>query len=292
MKTLINNSFVRCEQGFEAYVLGNAEVEIVVVPELGAKIVSLKNARTGREWMWHPPRGLKLFRNRAGDDFAASPLAGLDECLPTVAPCHWRGRRLPDHGELWATDWTVEARAWDNSVLKTTAHLKISPFTFERTLELSGNEIRLSYRLTNRGLEDEPYLWAMHPLIRLQAGDELKLPVSTRALLNGANWVDAIDSAVPNGNSAKAFATGVKDGIARIANRDQGDWLEFEWNPAQNNTLGVWLTRGGWHGHDHFALEPTNAADDELSVAAARQSCGIVRADGSVEWQVSLRVGA
>ena len=50
-------------------VLSNEDVELAVVPELGAKIISLKDLRTGREWMWHPPGGLKLFRNLPGDDF-------------------------------------------------------------------------------------------------------------------------------------------------------------------------------------------------------------------------------
>jgi galactose mutarotase-like enzyme len=292
MNALVNSSAVRSEQGFEVYFLSNPEMEVAVVPELGAKIISLKNARTGREWMWHPPGGRKLFRNRSGDDFARSPLVGADECLPTVAPCAWGGRKLPDHGELWTADTQVDASAWRNGILKTTVSLGISPFEFERTLELSGNEIHLGYQLTNLSCEDEAYLWAMHPLIQLRPGDELKLPAATRALLNGADWVDAIDSAVPDGNCAKVFAAGVSDGIARIVNRNQGDWLEFEWDTAENNTLGIWLTRGGWHGHDHFALEPTNAADDALSVAATKGSGGIVPAAGSVGWRVSIRVGA
>jgi len=66
---------VRQQQGFEVYVLNSGKVELAVVPELGAKIISLKNLRTGREWMWHPSGGLKLFRNRLGDDF--SRLTGL-----------------------------------------------------------------------------------------------------------------------------------------------------------------------------------------------------------------------
>ena len=45
---------IRLEQGFPVYVLGNGRVEVGVVPELGAKIISLKNLRSGREWMWHP----------------------------------------------------------------------------------------------------------------------------------------------------------------------------------------------------------------------------------------------
>src|SRR5882724_10779024 len=86
MKALANNLTVRREQGFDVHALSNEDVEIAVVPELGAKIISLKNLRTGREWMWHPQGGVKLFRNQSGDDFSKSPLVGADECLPTIAP--------------------------------------------------------------------------------------------------------------------------------------------------------------------------------------------------------------
>lgn len=292
MKALTNNCTVRQVQGFAVHVLGNDEVEVAVVPELGAKIISLKNRRTGREWMWHPPGGLKLFRNYPGDDFSESPLVGMDECLPTIAPCSWQGRALPDHGELWNAPWRVDAAAWEGGLLKTAARLRLSPFDLERTIELHENEIHLDYRLGNRSQTAERYLWAMHPLLQLRASDQLELPATTRALLKGEAWVDDLGSAVPDGNCAKVFAAPVSEGFAAIHNQRTGDRLEFEWSPTENNTLGVWLTRGGWHGHEHFALEPMNGDADTLALAAERNRCGLVAAASSATWQVCLRVGA
>jgi hypothetical protein len=291
MNTIENSFKVRHEQGFAVYVLRNQRVEIAVVPELGAKIISLKNLETGREWMWHPPGGMKLFRNGPDDDFSKSPLVGVDECLPTIAPCSWRGRDLPDHGELWNTPWSVDRAAWKGGVLKNRARLGISPFEFERTIELQDNEIRINYQLNSRSGEEEDYLWAMHALLKLRAGDRIELPASTRGMLNGEAWIDALDSAVPAGSCAKAFAGPLREGWAGIVSADTGDRLEFEWDPAENNTLGLWLTRGGWHGHHHFALEPTNSDADALSVAAGRKRCGVVAASGSAAWQIYFRIG-
>jgi hypothetical protein len=280
---------VRQEQGFEVYTLNNGEIEISVVPELGAKIISLKNIRTGREWLWHPPEGLKLFRNRSGDDFSKSPLVGIDECLPTIAPCRWRGRELPDHGELWNTPWSIDAAALKNGIMKTRVRLLISPFELERTIEMRESEIRINYQLNNFSDAQEHFLWALHPLLRLQAGDQLELPASTRALLNGETWADAIVSAIPEKNSAKAFAMPVSEGFAAIKNSRTGDYLEFEWNPAENNTLGLWLTRGGWHGHHHFALEPMNADSDSLLLATEKKNCGVIAGQSSTNWQLRIR---
>lgn len=292
METLANPFSVRHQQGFEVYVLNNGNIELAVVPELGAKIISLKDLRTGRDWMWHPANGLKLFGNQLGDDFSRSPLVGVDECLPTIVPCSWQGRELPDHGEVWSASWEVDSNAWQSGALKTKVRLKLSPFVFERMIELVENEIRFNYRLKNLSIRDEAFVWAIHPLLRLQTGDQLELPVSTRALLNGTTWVDDVASAIPKARQAKVFAAGVKEGQAAISNQDTGDRLEFIWSVTENNTLGLWLTRGGWHGHHHFALEPTNADTDVLALAARQNNCGVVAASGFVTWNIMLRVGA
>jgi hypothetical protein len=290
MNTLINRQTVRQEQGFLLYSLGNEEIELVVVPELGARIVSLKNLRTGREWLWHPPSGLKLFGNDWGDDFSRSPLAGIDECFPTITPCVWRGRSLPDHGELWNTVWHVDDAAWQTGVLTTSVCSAISPFRFERTIQLENGEVRLSYRLSNLSGTAERFLWALHPLLRLQAGDQLQLPDSSRAKFNGTTWIDAIDVAIPEALCAKSFAWSVGEGRAVVGNATTGDVLEFAWNPEQNPALGLWLTRGGWHGHHHFAIEPANGDHDSLAVAAGKDRCGTIAPHDTINWEVSLCV--
>ena len=126
MSTLAPNARPDCsvcrEGEFSAYVMRSPSVEVVVVPELGGRIVRIGNIKTGREWLWHPPGKLNLFRNNLGDDFSRSPLAGLDECLPTIEPCQWRGRQIPDHGEVWSAAWSVNEAAWKSGALRTEAH--------------------------------------------------------------------------------------------------------------------------------------------------------------------------
>ncbi|HWD18340.1 MAG TPA: hypothetical protein VHB20_03610 [Verrucomicrobiae bacterium] len=290
MKALTPAFHVQQIQGFAIHVLRSEEMELAVAPELGAKIISLKNLRTQREWLWHPQGPLKLFKNQPHDEFSASPLVGMDECLPTIAACAWRERPLPDHGELWNRSWTVDAAAWQNGVLTTRMKLKCSPLVFERTIELRGQEAVMDYTLNNLSSSTEQYIWALHPLLRLMEGDALELPESTRARLPSATWLDDL-SASPARNCAKIFARPVVDAWAAVKNEAQGDRLEFAWDAKDHNTLGLWLTRGGWHGHHHFAIEPTNADDDSLAVAAARGACGSIAARSSAQWRISLRVG-
>lgn len=291
MKALTNQPATRQLQGFTVYVLNNDDVQLEVVPELGAKIISLKNLQTGREWLWHPAEGPSLFKNQIRDAFSNSPLVGIDECFPTIEPCSWEGRELPDHGEVWNTPWQVNDEAWANGILKTKTRLKISPFEFERTIELQGSEIRINYGLHNLSAIEEKFVWAMHPLLQLEAGDQLELPASTRQLLNGEAWVDAVTSLIPEKKCAKIFAHPVSESWAAVQNGAGTDRLEFAWNSSENNTLGLWLTRGGWYGHHHFAIEPTNADNDSLAVAAKQKTCGVVAGKSFVGWQLFIRVG-
>lgn len=98
-------------QGFAEYGLRSETIEVLVVPELGARVLRLRSLISGADWMWHPPGALRLFRNQVGDAFERSTLAGMDECLPTTAQCEVGCRRLPDHGEAWASAWEIDEDA-------------------------------------------------------------------------------------------------------------------------------------------------------------------------------------
>jgi galactose mutarotase-like enzyme len=191
-KTLRPTTVRVVRDGFEVFTLRNSGLELSVAPALGAKVVSLKNLRSGREWLWHPVSGLKLFRNQPGDDFSLSTLVGWDECLPTIAPCTWRDRAFPDHGEAWNQTWKLDMPAWERGVLKTSEHLPVSSFLFTRTLELHGSSLAVEYVLENPAPVAQEFLWAAHPLLALHEGDRLDLTDETRFLLNGDSWLESL----------------------------------------------------------------------------------------------------
>jgi hypothetical protein len=279
------------EQGFEVFGLRNEAIGLALVPALGGKIISLRNLATGYEWMWHPPTGMKLFRNRLGDDFAASTMTGWDECIPTIAPCIWKNRKLPDHGETWSVPWNIDLEAFGRGVLKTSLTFAVSPFYFERSIELRGNEIHLDYKLENLGNEPEEYLWAMHPLLPINDGVELQLTDEAREKLAGEVWINDLMFRTEKPACVKVCAGPLREGSAGVVNISARDRLRFEWNTNINNTLGVWITRGGWNGYHHIALEPTNGAPDALNEAAKAGRCGVVQPKERQSWQIKLRIG-
>jgi hypothetical protein len=284
------STLVRHEQGYEVFVVRNENLEVSLVPKLGAKIISLVNRRTGREWMSCPVGGRKLFPNRLGDNFAMSTLVGWDECLPTIAPCAWKNRRLPDHGEVWSVPWMIDLEAFNRGELKTSVDLAISPFHFERSLRLHQNEIHLHYELENLGDQPEEFLWAMHPLTPIYEGDTFELTDETRELLANPPWLDSLDFGITQPAYSKIYAGPLRESRAAIKNLQSGDRMTFSWDTKSNHTLGVWLTRGGWNGQHHQALEPSNGWPDALADACARNQCGMIPPRARLNWQVRIQI--
>jgi hypothetical protein len=307
-----STAFLSDESGFAVYGLRSSSTEIRVAPELGAKVISLKNLETGREWMWRPPGPFGLFRNEVGDPFERSTLVGADECLPTVAPCKWGGRDLPDHGEVWSIPWEIDRDAWDRGRITTTVATPVSPFVFERTVCLEEYEIRLDYRLRNVSQKPEPFLWAFHPLLEIVEGDLIALPGDVRSVrvesVDGlqdmphgstVSWpeplpgveLDRMDFRSHGPACAKLFVESLSDARAAITNSKTGESLVLRFDARQNPALGIWITRGGWNGYEHVALEPTNLPSDTLVEAIPKATSALVLPPtGEKVWTIELHL--
>ena len=308
MTELLNIVRLESDQGFAVARLANAQVEVMVIPALGAKLFSLRSLATGREWLWRPPEPTRLFANRLGDAFTDGTLVGADECLPTIGACTVAGLELPDHGEVWSAAWSLDESALASGEIRTSLRLPRSPFTFARTVSLNEGTVLLDYALQNHASTRQPFLWALHPLLTFVEGDHLCLPEEVRQVRvesarqpdspRGAQWnwpspepgvdLHALKLAGDEA-SVKFFAGPLTSGMARIENSRTGDRLEFRWPVSEHPFLGVWLTRGGWLGAHHPAIEPTNAPCDALDAALYEPTPALfVDAGDTRHWRVVL----
>lgn len=304
-------TFQGLEQGHPCHGLRSGPAELVMVPSLGGRIVSLRSRRTGREWCWRRPGEAWLWPSVPGAPFGDSCLAGLDECLPTVAACTVKGRELPDHGDLWARAWKLDPEALQAGVLQATLALDACPLVFSRTIQAEGaGRFRFSYALRNRGAEPEPWLWSLHPLTALAPGDRLVLPEEVRELRldggvgapirRGDRWAwpeplpglrldEAMAPGMPGG-CVKGFAGPLKEGFAAVVNETTGDRLAFRWNAAEVPFLGVWINRG-FGGFHHVALEPTTGAPDSLAEALSDWGLAPTLPPGATaRWSLTVEV--
>ena len=88
--------------------LATPAVEVEVVSEIGARVVSLRDLRRGREWLLggEPPSEAEgMGWSEEGVVFSGRESFGWDECLPTVSVCadplDPHAPPLRDHGDQW-----------------------------------------------------------------------------------------------------------------------------------------------------------------------------------------------
>lgn len=297
------------EGGFRVLTLSSAELTLSMVPELGGRIISLRHHPTDRQWLFRP-REERLRRCRPGESFADSSHIGIDECIPTVGACEFQGRALPDHGSAWTEVWTVDEAMLRQGRLRTTVDLPGSQLRFARTVSLRGEEVTFDYEVTTRSDQSEPFLWCFHPLFTLEPGDHLSLPgdvdllqvEAVRGMPNVARqaWISwpspapgvRLDDLQLNSSGdpgyLKVFTRPLQEGWARLVNRESGARLELRWDARRQNTLGLWLTRGGYRDWHHLAVEPCGGAPDSLSEAYARGRFLTVRPEESSTWRLTL----
>lgn len=283
--------------GFEIHHLESDEVSLALAPRLGGRIVSLRDRRSGREWLdgWTPEENRRLHEPANTEDYATGPGAGIDECLPTVLPCEIDGRALPDHGELWRTE-----PDFDPASFRCRWSLRSLPLDFTRCLELRGDTLHLRYRIDNRADTPTRFQWAWHPLFTLEKNDRLAFdPAPARCLATDGSplpWPDAApgqdltraEVADAHPPCAKVFVE--TPGAARARLESSRGTLQLDWPGQCLPWAGIWINRGAWNGLHHWAIEPTNLAADHLSDAPVNDPLTTLPGGGRREWWIRLRL--
>jgi hypothetical protein len=281
---------------FEIHTLADDAVSVSIAPELGGRIVSLRDRISGREWLdgWSPAGKRRIWRPTDPTNFETGPGAGIDECLPTVLPCTIKRKSLPDHGELWnqAPDFEVDPKRGFSCRWT----LKSLPLDFERRVSLRKNAIHFDYRITNRAEVATPFLWAWHPLFSWKPGDQIRTTQKSCLSPGGGErlpWPgnDLSRAFFPKGATpaAKVFLGPLTKGSAAIVAKN-GASLSLAWPAALFPFAGIWITRGFWKGLHHWAIEPTNAPVDRLS--DIRQHSPVSQLDPREvrRWTVTVRL--
>ncbi len=313
---------------WRAIELNNDSLKLVVIPEIGGKIISLQSQRTGREWLWTNPH-LPLAKPPAdATDFGAYDSGGWDEIFPTVNPCRvpgsaWGERQFTDHGELWYRSWevlTMQVNENQSITLRLAVDDLNLPFRFQRTLTLAPGSggLQVDYELTNRSDLPLPYIWAAHPLIAIEPGDEILLPFGTTMSSTGSvglslasdslpsTWPrvrlasdQTLDlSQVPERSAAfaiKLFARNMASPTVEIANHKGAERLKVSFSFPVSH-CGLWLNCGAWSGADtapyfNLGIEPTTSPHDSLTEACTEDLAIVAPPLSSQQWHIEIGMG-
>ena len=292
----------------------------VVVPGIGAKVISLVARASGNEWLWRQPeRSLRL--PAYGAAFSDYDISGFDECFPGIAEgpypeAPWQGITVPDHGELWSRPWSYELlpnelRMWIDGVR--------FPYTFERSLSATNRgALSWTYRVTNRHSSPRTYVWAAHPLFRAEPGMAIRLPAGTDIVVDSSkderlggslarhawpithdisgNSVDlSVIEGAQHGGADKLYAVGLREGWAALYDSGSGNYLALTFDTDQIPHLGIWINQGGWPSDAppsfNVALEPCSGYPDQLDVAVEHGGASTLDAHATATWSFQMHGG-
>lgn len=269
-------------EGFDALEISNEQIAVIVVPDLGGKIASITHLRSQKEWLWKNPYLQYQKPLYAASYIREFDLGGLDECFPTVAPAFypsvpWAGTAVPDHGEVWSQPWDVQVTQSSEERLTLSAgcYGVRFPYRFERAIVIEAERAaaRLEYRVSNLSPFALPFIWSIHPLLRIEPGMRLSLPetvsqirvdFSTDDLFGKMGtlqpWPLATDATGQTVDLSEiqppSFGQGVKyftlplqgsDPIETTLSDPQGEHsFRFRFRPDEISHVGVWMNYAGW----------------------------------------------
>jgi len=134
-----------------SYVIENDKLRLVLMPEAGAKIANLIYKPSEEEFLWHNPR-MKYKRPSYGEKYVEC--TGFDDCLPSIWACKYKGRDVPEHGDLWALPWNLQIlRDEPEGVLvELDVMMKCLPFKIKKRIELNLGEARVRFEYSVKNL--------------------------------------------------------------------------------------------------------------------------------------------
>lgn len=257
----------------DAVILTTDRLCLTVDVNFGARVTSLIDRKSGREWLLQGARAPDVTEQAI---YRGAASRGWDECFPTVLPCHhaaW-GDRLRDHGMLWGRP----LRVVDIGQHHLHASFQADGITFARWISSADGEILAVYSVSSSREATVPYIWSQHCVLGVQQGDRLALQGQGQMTAEGVgfDWPvypsrDVSQVGAPDeGFVLKSYGMTPEQGVAQISGPTGG--LRFDWAGAEVPALCVWLDYGGWpeEGPLHqVALEPTTGAADDLVSAEA-----------------------
>jgi galactose mutarotase-like enzyme len=302
-------------KGWRAFTFESGRMRVTVIPELGGKIVSLVWKPTGKEWLVDSGNR-SLGKVDYASSFEDADVSGWDECFPTVIACEYphdgayKGRLMPDHGELWSIAWHAEVL---DGRLVCTAQGRELPYDFSRTMHLrDDNTLRMEYSVTNRGNEPLSVFWCVHPLFAVTEQTRILLPEENKKVLcvDGGKALESgrlydwpagdgrfhqrLDRIGPVSalDSRKFYVEGpLSQGWTGLYESDSGEYIKLEWSPEELPYLGIWINEGNVTEKAICALEPCNGYYDSLAEAARQDKLIRIAPRAVTSWDLVVRLG-
>ena len=165
-------------RGLRAVLLENRFLQMVILPDVGAKIWQIRYKPHDADLLWNNPR-IAPARLPIGAKYDDVWSGGWDELFPNDETATIDGEAYPDHGELWTGEWQFEMfTSSDEAGVRLEFTTPISAVRVEKRIAIRPGESRIhfSHRLTNTAGSAFPFLWKLHPALAVTPQHRIDFP--------------------------------------------------------------------------------------------------------------------
>jgi len=274
--------------GMNALVLENEKIRTVILPELGARVLSLIYKPTETEFAWRSPNVPIEKTNEELEN-----VSGFFDCIPTTDPCTFRGNKLPLGGEVSSKPWKIlkieKRRA--AVTLKMEARCKIYPLLIRKkiTLRKNNSALEIEYEVCNMSTDTLEYHYSGHNTIQVSPYHRLVIPHEVTKLKLGydsrfgkmgdmISWPEAADikgnrvdiskiAGPCEGIMENFYTTKLKERWCAAINEAKQEAIAVTWQGEALPYLNLCTNTGMWRDYYFAALEPVTGRPDNLEVA-------------------------
>jgi hypothetical protein len=286
-------------------------VEALFLPELGGKCASIRDKKSGREFLSRVPGD--AYKKLAYDgDYGAAECSGFDDMFPTIDRYYydrypWEGVAVPDHGEVCSLEWKHTA---ENGILHMWTHSPRFGYKFEKTISESNEGLLIEYKVTNNTQFALDFVYAAHCMIAAEKNGRIILPgvpEGEKAALvfsSGGKRGRYGSPLIWSNNEKNMTVTPDKTGTEAFkfffdAPRTEGccEYLypdgiciSMKYSADKLPYLGIWINWHDFHGLCNVAFEPSSGSFDRPDAARMRGQCSVLKPYAEYAWNIAFNV--
>jgi len=274
------------------YTVAGGGSTATIDPVRGGKILSLRGP-DGREWLAQPADPSRE-PDRGDAIFTSSDPAGWDECAPSIDECEIDGRGVPDHGDLWTSEWATVSAEPDSLELSVAG--RSLDYRLVRRITATDVGLRLDYSASTAGVAT-PFLWAAHPQFVSPPGSVLELPVAVTHVIDVIDpsqpvlpWsaeLATVDT-LPDGGCRKLYVDPVRHADTATLRHPDGATLTMSWRNCPY--LGLWFDNRAYSREPVVAIEPSLGFRDSLSWAVEHGDAPILAPGRPLHWSLQVAI--
>ncbi|MDR1507533.1 MAG: hypothetical protein LBI67_10580 [Treponema sp.] len=291
---------------------------LTFLPEHGGKCASIRDKKSGREFLSQAP-GERYKKLVYDGDYAAAECSGFDDMFPAVDRYYydrhpWQGVPVPDHGEVCGLEWKYETK---KDALRIWTHSPRFGYKFEKTVSETKDGISIDYTVTNNTQFPLDFVYAAHCMVAAETGGVVVLPgvpdgekASLVFSSNGKrgrygspfiwsgkakNMVVTPAPSKKKDGSSKAetfkffFDAPCTGGCCEYRYPD-GVVFSLSYSADKLPYLGIWINWRDFHDLCNVAFEPSSGTFDRPDVARMRGQFSVLKPYAKYEWNVNFAV--